>query len=75
MLDPKDMTRFQKVVEGLRVIQSYLSNDNPGDICAEHDEIFAHGAHVDALGGDDLAKLKAMGWTWKEDLTCWHHFV
>jgi len=30
MLDPKNMTEFQKIVEGLRIIQSYLSAENPG---------------------------------------------
>jgi hypothetical protein len=75
MLEPKDMTSFQKFTSGLRIIEGYLSRENPGDICAEHDEIFVHGVNRDALGGDDPVKLEAMGWTWDEDLGCWHRFV
>jgi hypothetical protein len=76
MLDPKDMTLFQQVVEGLRIFQSYLSDENPGDINAAGDEIYVNGVHRDALGGDDLIKLKAMDWTWDDDLGRWsYHLV
>lgn len=69
------MTSFQRIVEGLRIIQSYLSAENPGEICAEHDEIFVHGVHFDAMGGDDRKKMEEMVWTWDPSLECWHHFV
>jgi hypothetical protein len=75
MLEPKDMTKFQKIVTGLKIIEEYLSADNQGDVCAEHDEIFAHGMHIKALGGDDRRKLEAMGWLWDESLRCWKYFV
>ena len=75
MLDPKDMTEFQKTVEGLRVLQGYLNDENQGDIACEHDEIYVSGVHRDALGGDDRAKLEAMGWEWKESFESWWRFV
>ena len=75
MLDPKDMTPSQKIVEGLRILQGYLSDENPGDIACEHDEIYVSGAHRDALGGDDRAKLEAMDWRWNESFDSWQHFV
>jgi hypothetical protein len=75
MLDPKDMTEFQKIVEGLRVLQGYLSDENQGDIACEHDEIYVSGVHRDALGGDDRAKLEAMGWQWHESFESWWRFV
>ena len=62
MLKPKNMTEFQKIVTGLKIFEEYLSKENPGEIAAEHDEIFVSGVHRDALGGDDLAKLEAMDW-------------
>jgi len=75
VVDPKDMTDFQKIVEGLRVFQEYLSKKNPGAISAGHDEIFVGGVHRDALGGDDLKMLEAMDWTWDKRHDCWQHFT
>ena len=75
MLDPKDMTPLQQVHEGLRIFLSYLSADNRGHFAAGHDEIWVGGVHRDALGGDDRAKLKAMRWTWDEEVDTWHRFV
>lgn len=75
MLKPQDMTEFQKVIEGLKIFESYLSKDNPGEISAEHDEIYVGGVHPEAIGGDDLKKLKAMDWSWNKQYDAWHHFV
>jgi hypothetical protein len=66
------MTTFQRVVTGLRIFEEYLSpKDNPGEVSAEHDVIYASGVHRDALGGDDRTKLEAMGWEWNESFAAW----
>lgn len=65
MLDPKDMTKFQKVVAGLRIFEEYLSpKDNPGTLTSDIDRLRVDGVHHDALGGNDRVKLEAMGWQW-----------
>ena len=72
MLDPKDMTQFQKVIQGLKIFEQYLSpKDNPGDVSAEHDMIYVGGVHPDALGGDDRKLLEAMGWEWNRSFAAW----
>jgi hypothetical protein len=72
----KDMTDFQKIVQGFKIFEEYLDpNDNPGEIAAEHDEIFVVGVHKDALGGDHREKLEAMDWSWDKRHECWKHFV
>jgi hypothetical protein len=75
MLDPKDMTLVQKITAGLQIFAEYLSKENPGDIAGEHDEIYVSGVHRNALGGDDLAKLEAMGWEWYPSFDSWRHFL
>lgn len=69
------MTTFQKILEGLKIFESYLDAKNPGSVAAEHDEIYVIGAHQDAIGGDDRKKLKAMGWSWDDKFDAWHRFV
>lgn len=71
MLEPHDMTEFQKITSGLKIIQEYLSKKNPGTISAEHDEIWAGGVPDHVMGGDDLASLKAMGWEWSPSYLAW----
>lgn len=75
MLDPKDMTSFQKIYFGLQIFHTYLSKACPGKVDAEHDIIYVNGVHKNALGGDDLAKLQAMGWEWNTDHDCWEHLT
>jgi hypothetical protein len=75
MRKPEDMTEFQQVVTGLKIFEEYLSKENPGELAAEHDEIFFVGVHREALGGDDRKKLEAMGWTWDKRHQHWTHFV
>lgn len=72
MLKPEDMTKFQKIVTGFKIFEEYLSpKDNPGEVLAGRDVIWIRGVHHEALGGDDHAKLKAMGWTWSERGGAW----
>lgn len=76
MTDPKDMTKFQRIVTGLKIFEEYLSpRDNPGDISAEHDTIYVTGVDRKALGGDDLKKLKAMDWTWNTTYRAWEFML
>jgi len=74
-MKPKDMTDFQKIVSGLKIFEEYLSKDNPGEISAQHAEIWFTGVHKDALGGDDLKKLKAMDWMWDKNHDAWKRFT
>lgn len=73
MLDPKDMTDFQKVVTGLRIFEEYLcpKEHNPGWIVCQADTMRVGGVHRDALGGNDRAKLEAMGWKWNDERCHW----
>lgn len=73
MIDPKDMTQFQKVVTGLRIFEEYLSpKDNPGQIECLTNAMRVVGVHRDALGGDDRVKLEAMGWQWNAKRERWY---
>lgn len=72
MLKPEDMTTFQRVTQGLKIFEQYLSpRNNPGDVSAEHDVIYVSGVHRDALGGDDRTTLEAMGWAWDARYVAW----
>ena len=72
MLTSGDMTDFQTVWRGFRIFDAYLTpKDNPGWIVAQGDEIHVGGVHRDALGGDDLVKLEAMGWQWNDEHQHW----
>lgn len=72
MRDPNDMTKFQKVVTGLRIFEEYLSpKDNPGEVECLTNVMRVKGVHRDALGGDDRVKLEAMGWQWNDRRQHW----
>ena len=75
MLEPETMTTFQKVLWGLKILDGYLSRENPGEIACEHDEIMVGGVHVNVLGGDDRAMLEAMGWRWSREFEAWKRSV
>lgn len=65
MIDLKSMTKYQRVLTGLRIFAEYLSpKDNPGDVTSTVDQLRVDGVHREALGGDDRATLEAMGWRW-----------
>lgn len=72
MLKPEDMTAFQKIVTGLKIFEEYLSKENPGDIACLTNAMCVAGVHRDALGGDDLTKLEAMGWQWNVKREHWY---
>lgn len=66
------MTKFQKLVTGLRIFEEYLSpKGNPGEVQCVTDLIRVRGVHRDALGGDDRVKLEAMGWKWNDSRERW----
>lgn len=74
-MDPKTATRVQRVSHGLKILESYLSRDNPGGISAEHDVIYMQGIPDEALGRDDKKMLGDLGWRWDEDVEAWRIYV
>ena len=73
MTDPKDMTSFQKFVEGLRIIERYLSpKDNPGEVEPVEGIITICGVGPLEVSDEDRTRLEALGWyAWSWDAKMW----
>jgi hypothetical protein len=60
MSDDNKMSKVDKVIEGLRILQPYY--DKPGyDIGAEHDVIYGYSTNR-PLSTEDQAKMRELGW-------------
>lgn len=55
----------------MTILASYCGPETRSAICAEHDELFAHGPHVADVTPDDRDRLAELGWTWDNEWVCW----
>jgi len=68
------MTRFEKIIEGLKIIHSY---DSEADVCANHDEIFvgSESSSKASMKTEDITTMEECGYTWDTKNDSWHRFV
>jgi len=61
------------VMTGLKILYRH---DPDGDVCAEHDVIYAGAdADKDDLTEDETEQLDEAGWFWDDDNASWAVFV
>ncbi len=60
----------KQILEGLRILTKY---DPDGDVCAEHDEVYACNVGPEEMAEQDIAELRRFGWRW--DGSSWIHFA
>jgi hypothetical protein len=65
---------MKRIYDGLAILMKYTKGD--GDFSAEHDEVWAGSDDAIPANMDphDLQRMKALGWTYEEDMG-WHHFT
>lgn len=61
------LTQIQKLKLSMEIFDRYLEPGvNDGGVLPCANELHVVGVHCAALGGDDRAKLEAMGWEWDD---------
>ena len=64
---------MKNVITGLTILLRY---DPQGDICAEHDVIYAgHDVDPSRMTADDLADMEKAHWKYDTDIPSWRKFV
>lgn len=66
MSDEIDGSSLKGLAEAFQIMAKY--GKSGGNICAEHDEIWAgHDIEIDEVSSDDLKRLKELGWKPSEE--------
>ncbi len=67
------MATTRQVIEGLEILERYKDPASAGEVCAEHDVIYA--GHDVSVSEEDRARLDALGWHWDSGVDSWARFT
>jgi hypothetical protein len=65
------MANLGAITRGLNIFLEYKPDGETWEVDAQHDVLFSHGPHPDALGGDHAKQLKDDGWVWSQRHYSW----
>ena len=65
------------ILEGMKIIASYYSSEEPIEVAAEHDMIFYGDfkKKINEMTEEDVCRLRDLGWFTTTYEDCWVHFV
>lgn len=69
------MADMRKVMRGLEILYEHRQPDNPPEVLAEHDELFATGEPPANLSPEAVAELKELGWFYDASFSSWKRFT
>lgn len=69
------MASFNQIIAGFQILAKYVDGDDPCQVDAQHDVIYAGPSSIEQVSDEDRGALEKLGWHIDDSLDCFYHFT